>query len=59
MQTVTHKKWHGKITAVDQHPRNCRITIELSGLPAETAGLMKESVVEMEVVNPGDRDVTT
>ena len=58
MQTITQKKWHGKITAVDQHPRNCRITIELSGLPAETAGLMKESVVEMEVLDFCELDMS-
>ena len=37
----------GKITAVDHFPHSCRITIELSGTPRLTAGIMKESTVEL------------
>lgn len=58
MQTTTHKTWQGTITAVDQHPQSCRITIELPGYPAETAGLMKESIVAMEVLEPCEHDAS-
>ncbi len=40
----------GKVVAVDHHPQSCRVTIQLVGTPELTAGIMKEAMVELGIV---------
>lgn len=57
MSTALCKKHLGRILAVHHETHRCRLEIELSESLEVTAGLMKESLVELEVLDPGDRAV--
>ncbi len=49
MITVSCNKLYGKVTSVAHSSKSCRVTIELSGTPEMTAGIMKESIVELGI----------
>ncbi len=47
MQTSPVTTLSGEVIAVTHSANSCRITIELKGTPADTASLMKQSVVQL------------
>lgn len=50
MQISPRNRLVGEVLSVTHSATNCRITIELAGTPEITAALMKQSLVELGVM---------